>query len=397
MAHSGDKITGPDVKILADLQPVLGTSKTGLGDICKNAEINIWNRFKPFRNSAVTFATAGQMSGDRWNTAKAVKFGLDIKSYRGLSGLNSMITYAKSLGAGVCAWNYLRPRGSSEHEPFRIFDFIGYKHSLNPILSATVNPSKKYKIDRYQYLQILIEPQDVNCNISLADLGLGSYLHGIAYRKKSSSSVTDMHYATRSSTGGLDLSLALGTDYDAVFFFSPKALSGSTTVTDDDVFYIHPFPYIEIGAYDEWGLQFTGTQATYFGEKLSVSPRVRCLGGNRTVTKVRLCHRKRGNYGTNPDGTVWITETASRILADNEDDYEFRNMEPIEIPETPTGTINQYFPNPSLATMVSLDIDPYSGSTFIQFTTTHLNGDTLVEDDEYVFGFPYPLPVRPTL
>lgn len=381
---------------MTDVHQALGIGG-GLGYAITNGAINRWNRFKPFRSSAQNYSTSGQTSGDRWNAMVAAKFGLNIQGYTGVSGLNDLVTAAKALGQGRadanCAWGYLRPRGQANYpsEWFRMLDLNGYKTGLNPTKEMTINPTYKYKIDTYQNAYDSTLSQDQNCNISLSDLGLSGYYVGIAYRPQSSSAVSGLSCKTVDSTTLVSLSLSLGTSYDAAWFFSPRALTGTGGIQSGDVFYSLPFPYVLIGSYNDWGLTLRGFSASYSSGRLNVTPKIQCLGGARTITKVRLCHRKSGNYGSNGDGTYWITATASSISSDNEADYSFLSGGNISVPET-SGSSWNGFPYSGLESSVRLNINPYSGMTFVQLTTTHTYSGSVIEDRTYTFAFQYTLP-----
>lgn len=116
MAHSGTRITAP-VRIIADLQPVLGTSRSELGDIITNATINKWAKCKPFP------ATANEYASDaaRHTAMKNAGFALTIPMYAvGVFGQNSHYSEA---------WGYRKPTGTIGVAPFRDLDFKNYEHS----------------------------------------------------------------------------------------------------------------------------------------------------------------------------------------------------------------------------------------------------------------------------
>ena len=117
MSHNGTRITAP-VQILGDLQPVLGTGYTGLGQIITNASINPFAYCKPFRSSVAAFANA---------TARNAARG-------GQDGTGDGLT----IPIGVSAtWEYQRPRGIGNNEWFRALDFDGYEHAATAPLTVT--------------------------------------------------------------------------------------------------------------------------------------------------------------------------------------------------------------------------------------------------------------------
>lgn len=125
MAHSGTTITAP-VQILGDLQPVLGTSYTGLGQIIagKNSggaylvDINKWAKNKPVQYTSVAPLTYDQR--------RAASFGLTWD------------------GAYLADSNFGYTRPTSY---FRLRDFDGYDHNSsmrlglrNTVAAATFTP-----------------------------------------------------------------------------------------------------------------------------------------------------------------------------------------------------------------------------------------------------------------
>lgn len=119
MSHSNNIISSP-VRILEDLQSVLG-STGGIGYLIRNANINPWARYKPFRHSAVMFAT--DSARDTARAAARMGFG-DTPS----------VVYTSSGDLGHALLPYERPRGAANSERFRTLDFKGYRHNaVSPI------------------------------------------------------------------------------------------------------------------------------------------------------------------------------------------------------------------------------------------------------------------------
>lgn len=145
MPHANNIISSP-VGMLADLQSLLGCTG-GLGSIIRYANINRWARYKPFRHSAIKFAT----DSARDEARAAARMGF---------GTTPSIVYTSSGDLGHALLTYDRPRGAVNSEPFRTLDFKGYRHNavspvdhvFPPVLYATggafgvlvaFNPSSK--------------------------------------------------------------------------------------------------------------------------------------------------------------------------------------------------------------------------------------------------------------
>ena len=132
MSHSGTHISAP-VRILADLQPVIGTTRRGIQDICANeTKVNKWAKYKGTR------AIGAQKPTDYWkgrvnDNPQTCALAQPISS--------SIANFMTSLAAGSYAWTYLRPRGQ-QYDPkewCRETDFDGYEHSA--ICPLPVAPS----------------------------------------------------------------------------------------------------------------------------------------------------------------------------------------------------------------------------------------------------------------
>lgn len=98
--------------------------KRDLGMIVQNADFNKWSRRKPFRNSKASFASDAERDAAR------------LVAYHGISipaaGYGDMSVMANDVYNNAIDWEYERPRGASQNEPFRILDMDGYAHDANP-------------------------------------------------------------------------------------------------------------------------------------------------------------------------------------------------------------------------------------------------------------------------
>ena len=117
MANSGGYITKP-VRQLADIKTVLGESVDGLGALCTSDKINMWAKWKPVRSSKKTELS----DSDR----AAVNYGFSWTRY---ATTTAFLNGVASLGQGVLAWTYNKPRGKSSSEYFRRLDFNKYQHN----------------------------------------------------------------------------------------------------------------------------------------------------------------------------------------------------------------------------------------------------------------------------
>lgn len=97
-----------------DVQRALGTSDTDLGTLCQKATINPMAKFKPIRNSKIGMLSPAQSNtpSDRYTA----RFGFE--------SITPSITFNGTNLDPHSKWQYLKPRGGTQNEPFRLTDFI---------------------------------------------------------------------------------------------------------------------------------------------------------------------------------------------------------------------------------------------------------------------------------
>ena len=88
-----------------------------LGMLCTSPKVNMWSKHKPIRRREVKVLTADQRA--------KVSFGIDMS---GCSASDYETLLTKAINNN-CEYGYLRPRGGDYNEPFRGFDFDGYRHN----------------------------------------------------------------------------------------------------------------------------------------------------------------------------------------------------------------------------------------------------------------------------
>lgn len=142
MGYSGGILTAPFTKIAAngqgDLQLALGRSVLShsqlVGDVDANGNpvnrINMWAKYKPFRDATVAFAS----SAARELAREVANYGISIPSagFGSIIGNNGMIANLAS-----AAWSYVKPRVGTD--PLRALDFDGYRPGATSPISALNN------------------------------------------------------------------------------------------------------------------------------------------------------------------------------------------------------------------------------------------------------------------
>lgn len=121
MANSGGKITAP--VSFADVNYVLGSNKTDLGQLCKLSNINKWARFKPVRHSTKGVITITQRhnAGYGFYGNDGIPFVTDAS--RLMNNMVYTIIQAKEMGGSQTYWIYSKPAGGN-NTPYRLSDFV---------------------------------------------------------------------------------------------------------------------------------------------------------------------------------------------------------------------------------------------------------------------------------
>lgn len=94
-----------------------------LGMIIKNAKITALARCKPFRDSATSYASAQAREAVRGKKASSLN---DTSANNGFGPTPTINVENNDISHGV--YEYRRPRGAEQNEPFRMSDFDGYWH-----------------------------------------------------------------------------------------------------------------------------------------------------------------------------------------------------------------------------------------------------------------------------
>lgn len=254
MGHSGGIINTNNggVKMLADVKVVLGETSNHLDDLCKSNAINKWSKRKPVRADVISSPNMALYN-----------YGLSIPA----AGYSSLPALLSALDGGY-DWEYLRPRGSSYGEWYRLGDFNDYYHDAVSPISFLQNTQITVYEDATT-ADVVIAFNKVPAggrNISLYDLKptsqgitFGSMYFGVLLYN----STTGKYFAaTQSSTfsqvaGSSEVSVTVegvaapnaGTrTYRAVPFFSTLAITQTITESSTFLGTLFPVPGVECAA-----------------------------------------------------------------------------------------------------------------------------------------------------
>ena len=122
MSLSNGKITAP--VSIDDVKNCFGLSNNDLGTLIKNANINVWAKYKP--------TVYPSPFPDDWYRGGDGNYGLNITVDNKVSTVANLVAQYSKTNNGYGTL-YKRPTGGSS-APYRLGDFRGYNHSANPEL-----------------------------------------------------------------------------------------------------------------------------------------------------------------------------------------------------------------------------------------------------------------------
>lgn len=154
MGHTATGIIFAPI-IFADVNAVLGTSHTDLGNLCKDTNIGQWQKYKPFRNSGLGLMSEQDRRNARFGLNPAILASGEHFNKLAWDCICGVVRSTNNKGG---LWEYLRPRGGSYNEPYRLHDFVdvrnqtnGYKQSASiPVTTSIFAASISRNEDIYE-------------------------------------------------------------------------------------------------------------------------------------------------------------------------------------------------------------------------------------------------------
>lgn len=166
MSHDSTRIyteTAGGVKhgvSIADIQAVLGSSKSDIGGLVTYGNINPFSKKKP-----VIYASLDPRPDANW-----------WKDTNGNCGLTPFVAnnpraiIAVAQDITMCGWTYERPNGSLATQPFRFLDFDGYYHNAEHLTNGIECPETVQSGTRL--VVQLVTNQDDTDAVTLKDMAL---------------------------------------------------------------------------------------------------------------------------------------------------------------------------------------------------------------------------------
>lgn len=136
MGHTSTGIIIAPVSF-ADVNAILGTRHTDLGNLCKDTNIGQWQKYKPFRNSGVGLMSEQDRRNARFGLNPAILASGEHFNKLAWDCICGVVRAANNLGG---LWEYLRPRGGSYNEPYRLHDFVDVRNQTNGYKQSTSIP-----------------------------------------------------------------------------------------------------------------------------------------------------------------------------------------------------------------------------------------------------------------
>lgn len=200
----GDKIAIP--VSISDVSQLLGASSFDLGTLCTHDNINMWAKYKPVPLKDVVGLPDELNGNDSWKgnpmkeTGEPWWFGqgginAGIPTYE-IPVINNIDDIGKDgIQKSSGAWSYNKPTGKGQYVtyPYRLTDFIGYKHNARPPFTASI-PTSLYLGNQWQSFGLSVNDNPENGEFSIDDikgmLGLEHIYVGICFYNRTTGIVS---------------------------------------------------------------------------------------------------------------------------------------------------------------------------------------------------------------
>lgn len=238
--NTNGKITAP-VNLIADVSPVLGASSTNLSALCTSDKINKWSKYKPVRHSSTAKLTEPERV--------FVNHGFDVQDAHSMD-IVALVNKASTNDD----WVYLKPRGSSYNERYRLGDFDKYNSNAGTMFSYASIPKSIPTIGTTVEGTELRFTYNPSSELKVTDFGfvnnLGDDLHYAVAYYLNENDIRFAHGPSVSTTGPIDIPITfpkLG-DWKCLFILTKE--TGSTTDIMDSIYM--PNGFFTINIYREY-------------------------------------------------------------------------------------------------------------------------------------------------
>lgn len=174
----------------SDIAYVLGNTSTDVGTLCIDTGIAKWAKYKPVRSTALDyFGSQGNANTGLWNNNATwwkgpqrygTTFALCSMKLPYAQGTIGSIAsgFIRDLADGDMGWDYYRPDGLTNGNPYRMMDFLSYNHaSVSPLPTIPTYDMKGYEPSTGACTMTGVVPTITEFyNLTLADLAIPSDL-----------------------------------------------------------------------------------------------------------------------------------------------------------------------------------------------------------------------------
>ena len=117
---------------IADVKTMLGETSNDLGTLCRSAKINMWAKYKPVELNKPFTSDEFDFTNNHWRDNATWFKGADFEDV-GICGIkiahsNTLQSLTELYDKGQSNWSRVKV-GSTFTCPYRLSDFIGYKHA----------------------------------------------------------------------------------------------------------------------------------------------------------------------------------------------------------------------------------------------------------------------------
>lgn len=166
-----------------DVQRALGTTDNDLGILCQKVTINSMAKYKPIRNSKIVMLSPGQSGAPSDRYSARFGFAAITPSIQ-FDGIN-LDPHSK--------WQYLKPRGGAQNEPFRLTDFVNEANPTGPGYDRLAAPPFAFGVEGLELTYNTTQDGSGGVGISLyVNSGVNSYPSGMRWNPETCITMSEL-------------------------------------------------------------------------------------------------------------------------------------------------------------------------------------------------------------
>nr|DAI28399.1 MAG TPA: hypothetical protein [Caudoviricetes sp.] len=310
---------------IADVKTVLGETSNDLATLCRSDKINMWAKFKPIELNKPFTSDEFDFENRKWRDNATWFKGANFEE-DGICGMK--VAHSSSLQSltdlydkGKADWEHVKV-GTTFACPYRLSDFIGYKHAATAPFKAPTITSKTHESGSVVAV-MMMKNAGLEYELTMKDLGVLSEAYfglalknnagQIAYFKTSETPLKDGGSLVEIGNGNL----AVG-NYKAYIFLCSSALAFNTPPVQAKYFSIIDFQPTAVSIiYNEQQIK----------EYFTITAREAIKGSIVVEVKIKDSYKRTSN---NKDLDIILRFTSSKLgsqMQAGEQAYTFANLE----------------------------------------------------------------------